>query len=201
MSDSPLILAFDTSAQYCAAALTRGAGLIDKRAEDMSRGQAERLMPMIEAMLADHSLGWTDLDAIGVGIGPGNFTGIRISVSAARGLALGLDIPAYGVSGFEAQDTACDQTGLAWIAAPREQVYLRDISGETALMPKEQAIQLGKSQGLSLLPQPVPQDLAQAIAKVALSHWPTQAPSPAPLYLRAADAAPSSDTPPVLLDP
>ena len=59
----------------------------------MARGQAERLVPMLEEMLAEAGLGWRDLDALGVCTGPGNFTGIRISVSAARGLALALDVP------------------------------------------------------------------------------------------------------------
>lgn len=68
----------------------------------MARGQAERLFPMLEEVLAEGNAAWSDLSAIAVGTGPGNFTGIRISISAARGLALSLDIPAVGVSGFEA---------------------------------------------------------------------------------------------------
>ncbi len=67
----------------------------------MARGQAERLMPMIEAVLADRGALFEELDAIGVGIGPGNFTGLRISVATARGLALSLGVPAIGVSGFD----------------------------------------------------------------------------------------------------
>jgi tRNA threonylcarbamoyl adenosine modification protein YeaZ len=81
--------------------LLSGERVLCARAEEMGRGQAERLMPLLEEMLAEAGVGWSDLDRIGVGVGPGNFTGIRISVSAARGLALGLDIPAVGVSGFD----------------------------------------------------------------------------------------------------
>ena len=68
----------------------------------MARGQAECLFPTLEELMGDASLAWQNLDAIGVGVGPGNFTGIRISVSAARGLALSLGIPAVGISTFEA---------------------------------------------------------------------------------------------------
>ncbi|WP_146345943.1 tRNA (adenosine(37)-N6)-threonylcarbamoyltransferase complex dimerization subunit type 1 TsaB [Falsiphaeobacter marinintestinus] len=201
MTDTPLILAFDTSAAYCAAALMLGDQLLETRAEDMTRGQAERLMPLMEELLQDHAKTWSDLDAIGVGVGPGNFTGIRIAVSAARGLALGLGAPAYGVSGFDARAEAVRCPGLASVPAPRDQVYLRDAAGETALMPLEQAKATAAQAGLALLPQPTPQDLAAAIGRVALSRWPKIPEAPAPLYLRAADAAPSSDTPPVLLDP
>ena len=68
----------------------------------MDRGQAERLLTMLEEMLAEAGSGWAALDGIGVVTGPGNFTGVRLAVAAARGLALALRIPAVGVSVFEA---------------------------------------------------------------------------------------------------
>ena len=95
------ILAFDTSAAHCAAALLVGGQIVTSAYREMAKGQAEQLMPMLQEVLDDHGAVWQELDAIGVGTGPGNFTGIRISVSAARGLALALGIPAIGVSTFE----------------------------------------------------------------------------------------------------
>jgi len=79
-----------------------GGRVVAERYEEMKKGQAERLFPMLEAVLGEVGAVWEELDAIGVGTGPGNFTGIRIAVSAARGLSLSLDVPAVGVSGFEA---------------------------------------------------------------------------------------------------
>ncbi len=196
---APLILGFDTSGPYCAAALMRGDTLLGACAQSMPRGQAEYLMPMIQGLMRDHGVDWPDLKAIGVGIGPGNFTGIRIAVSAARGLALGLEAPAYGVSGFEAR-AACG-AGLPNVPAPRDHLYLRDANGKVALMPRAQAEQVAQDAGQTLLPEPDPQDLAIAIARIAASRWPERADPPAPLYLKPADAAPSSDVPPVLLDP
>ena len=102
MPSDSYILGFDTSAAHCAAALLRGTQVIDSRLEEMSKGQAERLMPMIEEMLAAQGLAWADLAAIGVGIGPGNFTGVRIAVSAARGLALRPQAVPPGARGFRA---------------------------------------------------------------------------------------------------
>ncbi|KAF0675328.1 tRNA (adenosine(37)-N6)-threonylcarbamoyltransferase complex dimerization subunit type 1 TsaB [Profundibacterium mesophilum] len=96
-----MILAFDTSAAHCAAALLSEEGVHARRHEEMARGQGERLIGLLEEVLAEGGAAWSDLTRIGVGTGPGNFTGIRISVSAARGLALGLGIPAIGVTHFE----------------------------------------------------------------------------------------------------
>ncbi|MEM9972140.1 MAG: tRNA (adenosine(37)-N6)-threonylcarbamoyltransferase complex dimerization subunit type 1 TsaB, partial [Pseudomonadota bacterium] len=79
-----------------------GGEIVASRHEDMAKGQAERLIPMLEEVLADVGAAWEELDAIGVGVGPGNFTGVRIAVSAARGLAMGLGVPAVGVTAFEA---------------------------------------------------------------------------------------------------
>ena len=92
------ILAFDTSGPHCAAALLEDGQITAARCEEMAKGQAERLMPLLEEILTEAGRDWRALDRIGVGVGPGNFTGIRISVSAARGLALGLGVPAIGVS-------------------------------------------------------------------------------------------------------
>ncbi|MBC6438547.1 MAG: tRNA (adenosine(37)-N6)-threonylcarbamoyltransferase complex dimerization subunit type 1 TsaB [Rhodobacteraceae bacterium] len=101
MPSDPLILGFDTSSAQCAVALMCGKRVMAGMYEEMDKGQAERLMPMVKKVMAQGGTPLTNLDAIAVGIGPGNFTGIRISVAAARGLALALGIPAIGVSSFE----------------------------------------------------------------------------------------------------
>lgn len=101
-----VVLGFDTSAAHCAAAVVQGDRVLAERVEPMARGQAERLFPFLEDLLAEAGVDWRDLAAIGVGTGPGNFTGIRISVAAARGLGLSLSIPAIGITATEA--AACD---------------------------------------------------------------------------------------------
>ncbi|WP_278923197.1 MULTISPECIES: tRNA (adenosine(37)-N6)-threonylcarbamoyltransferase complex dimerization subunit type 1 TsaB [Pseudophaeobacter] len=206
MGPKPLILGFDTSAAHCAAALLQGDVVLAERFEAHTRGQAERLMPLIEEILTETGQSWSDLDAIGVGVGPGNFTGIRIAVSAARGLALGLEVPAIGVSGFDARARS---GSLAAVPAPRGQVYAQ-LPGENAprLMPETEAEDAARSAGLSFAPEASPAGLAQQIAKQAcrryLAHLETdtltEIAPPAPLYLRAADAAPARDVPPQLID-
>ncbi len=124
MTGSPRILAFDTSGAHCSAALFSDGRIVASRFEEMGRGQAERLFPMMQEVLAAEGADWEELDAIGVGVGPGNFTGIRIGVSAARGLALSLGIPAVGVSGFECLRRLVAVEGgrsLSLLPAPRDQ--------------------------------------------------------------------------------
>ncbi|MGB3178907.1 MAG: tRNA (adenosine(37)-N6)-threonylcarbamoyltransferase complex dimerization subunit type 1 TsaB [Albidovulum sp.] len=200
--DAALILAFDTSAAHCAAAVLCGDRVLDARVEDMSRGQAERLMPMLEEMLADQGHVWADLTAIGVGVGPGNFTGIRIAVAAARGLALALQIPAIGVNGFDVVRHGAAGALTALISAPRDQLYAQsqDASGglqDPALISQEDLSRF--SPPFARLEDLAPPVRAERIARIAALRATRPSPRPAPMYLRPADAAPSRDAPPVLL--
>lgn len=184
------VLAFDTSGAHCAAALWQGGAIVAAQAEDMSRGQAERLVPLLQDVLSRGGLDWSDLTRIGVGIGPGNFTGIRISVACARGLALALNIPAIGVSGFQAISTLAPGAAPV-VPAPRDQVYSLGPDNQPVVIPASQAP--ANAQTL-----PAPLTLIQVIAGISATAQPGVPPSP--LYVRPADAAPSRDLPPVILD-
>lgn len=178
----------------------------------MRKGQAERLFPMLDEVLAEAGADWASLDAVAVGTGPGNFTGIRISVSAARGLALSLNIPAVGVTLFDALAEGAQGALLRTIAAPRDQVYFQ--------MPGSEEIGLSSIEGLPVPPpgtvcvghraedvaahfglahRPAAYSAASAIGRVAERRWQEPSPPPAPLYLRPADAAPSRTAPPEIV--
>jgi N6-L-threonylcarbamoyladenine synthase len=202
LPDAPLILAFDTSAAHCAAALLSGDRILAQASEAMSKGQAERLIGLCDELLASQSADYSDLTAVGVGIGPGNFTGIRIAVSAARGLALGLGIPAVGVSGFDALRFGTAEPCACAIDARRGDVYLQVFNAGGARppvlvrgndMPAFDGPLIGSGGAPSKLP------VAEAIARLTLKRYSADAPRPAPLYLRPADAAPSRDTAPPIL--
>ncbi|WP_336246282.1 tRNA (adenosine(37)-N6)-threonylcarbamoyltransferase complex dimerization subunit type 1 TsaB [Octadecabacter algicola] len=221
----PVTLAFDTSGPFCAAALLKADGHLVTRQEDMTRGQGERLMVLLEELLEEEGTAWVDLDAIAVGTGPGNFTGIRIAVSAARGLALGLDVPAIGVSGFQSAAYGMDNV-IACIPAPRDQAYvqalvsgadpspalvdLNDLKAFPDVPARAEARFCGPAANdvanaylgpiaseHDIAPQPVPSIEAIVRIGAAQAHAPTN--RPAPLYVRPADAAPSREEPPVIL--
>ena len=95
------LLAIDTSTEACsAAALIDGAWA--ERAETIGRGHTDRLMPMVQDVLSDLRAAVSDLELIVVGRGPGAFTGIRIGVACAQGLAQGLACPVAPVSSLAA---------------------------------------------------------------------------------------------------
>ncbi len=188
------LLAFDTSAAHCAAALHVGDRTVT-RVEPMAKGQAERLMPFLEELLRDEGLAWGNLAALGVGTGPGNFTGIRIGVSAARGLALGLRIPAIGVTGFEAAAHRLPRPVTIALPAPRDHLWLQRLT-ETGAEPA--SLTLAAEAG-PVTPAPGAAAIVAAIAAIAGLRAATPQPRPAPLYVRAADAAPPRDPAPTLL--
>lgn len=197
-----LILAFDTSAAHCAAALLSGDHLIAQHFEAMDKGQAERLLPLLEQVLIEGGAHWRDLDALAVGTGPGNFTGVRIAVAAARGLALSLNIPAIGVTRLEALAHGLPRPLTVIEDARRDEVYVQHFAlegaGTASLQsagPLPAGVLTGSAAGADALPAAMP--LAEAIARVAATR--TDAPRPAPFYLRGADAAPPADPPPVIL--
>lgn len=95
----PTILALDAAGGACSAALWHGGAVVARRWEAMDRGHAEVLMPMIEDVVGAH--GYAAVDLICVGIGPGGYTGLRIALSAARGLGLATGLPMLGVGNSE----------------------------------------------------------------------------------------------------
>ena len=216
MTTSLTILGFDTSGPAVSCALMVSGAVLIARNEDMAKGQAERLLPLLEEVLAEAGVSWHALDAIAVGTGPGNFTGIRISVAAARGLALSLGVPAVGVSMLEALAFGTDAPVLSCLDARRNRLYLQRFHPTRARGPELVALSdtddwalpdltcvgplaqaLGRELGLPIAHPAFPP--AEALVRVAATRWQTVQTPPAPLYMRAADAAPPADPPPVIL--
>ncbi|MCC5988356.1 MAG: tRNA (adenosine(37)-N6)-threonylcarbamoyltransferase complex dimerization subunit type 1 TsaB [Pararhodobacter sp.] len=200
---APLVLGFDNSGAWVRAALLRGQSVLAAQDIAMARGQGERLFPELEALLSTAGQGWQALDALGVGTGPGNFTGIRIAVAAARGLALGLGIPAIGVNRFEALSLRGPSLP-ALVPAPRGMAWRCALGGaptlvDSATLTGRHLAEPGDFTGTDTAPPALPLAVAIALLAGERLHG-NQNARPKPLYLREADAAPASDTPPPLLD-
>ena len=122
------LIAIDTATEACSVALWRSDGELQELYELAPRAQAQRLLPMIDRLLAEAGLGRGDLDAVAVGRGPGSFTGVRLAISVAQGLALGLGLPVLAISSLAALAQAeaehyPNATLLACIDARMGEVY------------------------------------------------------------------------------
>ena len=174
----------------------------------MDKGQAERLFPLIEEVLAEAEVTLNNLSAIAVGTGPGNFTGIRISVSAARGLALSLNIPAIGVSRFNAMALGSQGRCTMIIDARQNRMYVQNfMDGSKISEVVTVSVDEFKAKneifcyGEVAFPakQITTQKALENAAQIANGQLNTRQPKPAPLYVRAPDAALPTNPSPKLL--
>ena len=188
------VVVFDTSNQYIGAALYRGKKEVQSIIEFMPRGQAERLMSLLNELLEGDSLDWPDISKIGVCTGPGNFTGIRIAVSAARGLALGLEIPAIGISNFEATLLGYGDEELALLPANEGFYYVGSGPKNAKFLSQDEI----DSDGTRYVHKATPEIQLKNIALLTLKKE-TDFSRPTPCYIKPADAAPSSNKVPNLL--
>ncbi|MFB6421967.1 MAG: tRNA (adenosine(37)-N6)-threonylcarbamoyltransferase complex dimerization subunit type 1 TsaB [Candidatus Malihini olakiniferum] len=94
---STQILALDTATEACSVALWND-GQIFSLYEICPRQHSQRLLPMVQLVLAENGISLKDLDALAFGQGPGSFTGVRVGIGVAQGLALGADLPMLGIS-------------------------------------------------------------------------------------------------------
>jgi len=95
------LLAIETATEACSVALIHGQDII-ARSEIAPRRHTELVFPMADALLAEAGIGRHALDAIAVGRGPGAFTGVRLGISLAQGMALALDLPVITISSLAA---------------------------------------------------------------------------------------------------
>jgi len=94
-------LAFDTTLGACSVAVLEDGRIAAHCYRALKRGHAEALLPMIEAAMGSAGLGYHDLDLLAVTVGPGTFTGLRIGLAAARGLAMAADLPLIGLTSLQ----------------------------------------------------------------------------------------------------
>ena len=129
-----IVLGLDTCLSSCSVAVLDGERVLASAREVMARGHQERLAPMAQQVMAEAGLAFDKLDRIAVTVGPGSFTGLRVGIAFAKGLALALDLPAVGIGTLEA--LAAEAEGLVFpaIDARRGQIYLQALEDGRALM-------------------------------------------------------------------
>ncbi len=128
-----IVLGLDTCLAICSVAVLEGERVLAQACEPMARGHQERLAPMAEAVMGEAGLAFTALDRIAATVGPGSFTGLRVGVAFAKGVASALSIPAVGIGTLEALAAGVEGFAFAAIDARREQVYLQGFEDGQAL--------------------------------------------------------------------
>jgi tRNA threonylcarbamoyladenosine biosynthesis protein TsaB len=216
------LLAIDTALEACSVAVldNEPTAIVAHESLAMTRGHAEALMPMISRVLLRARVAVGDLDRIAVTTGPGSFTGLRVGISAARGLALASGKPAVGVTtlnAYAAPYVAADRSLPVVVAidARHEQVYLQVVgtAGRTLVQPRlvplREALRVAAAEGARVVgtaanliasawppgvapPGTVDQRMAPDIDWVARlgAIAALTGEPPKPLYLRAPDAQP-----------
>ncbi|MES2293006.1 MAG: tRNA (adenosine(37)-N6)-threonylcarbamoyltransferase complex dimerization subunit type 1 TsaB [Pseudomonadota bacterium] len=209
-SDHNNLLAVDTALGACSVAVLDGGRVLAHRFQEMTRGHAEALAPMVDEAMRHAGIAFAALDRLAVTTGPGTFTGQRVGLAFMRGLRVGLKIPLIGVTTLEAMAAATDADRAAAIHdAKRDEAYLLLWeNGATILAPTVMAFddavarirafgpcalcgtgaeaagaKLGHGFALTNIRQP---DALQ-VARLAMTR-PVPDRPPAPLYLRAPDA-------------
>lgn len=188
---SPVLLAIDTAGPRLQLALLKD-GSADIEIIDLARGHAEILFGEIAGLLARNALEYAGLTHLAVTTGPGSFTGLRIGLSAARGLGLALGVPVIGVPTLLALSLTAPigEPVTVSIDARRNEAYRQDFSApglpvsEPLAVPIADAT-LNAASNHVTDPQVNIEQLARFAANVDPEEW-----SPMPLYVRAADAKP-----------
>lgn len=211
------VLVIDTALDACTAAVFEDAGTPEMRAlgvrsEVMARGHSERLGGFVRDAVAEAGGGFGALDRIGVTIGPGSFTGLRVGLAFAQGLGAALGVPVVGVSTLVGLARSADGgqgATAAVIDARRGQVYLQlfedggpasepeplsleeavaRLTGQPRRITGSGAALVGGAASTRTAPDPA------ALATLTAAFDPATNP-PRPLYLRAPDATPPTRLP------
>ena len=220
-----LILAIDTALDACAAGVldTEACKLIAQESLAMKRGHAEALMPLIARVIKASGIGFAALDRIAVTTGPGSFTGLRVGLSAARGLALAANKPVVGLTTLTAYAAPIvsqngEQPVISAIDARHDHVYFQVVSGNGGSLIRPRLAPIEEALGASRFGAPY---LVGNAARILADRWKADAAPPfkvdaqgapdiawvgwlgaavspntapaRPFYLRAPDAKPQND--------
>lgn len=228
-----IILAIDTALDACSAAVldTAASKVIGLESQPMKRGHAEALMPLIARVMKQSGIAFTSLDRIAVTTGPGSFTGLRVGLSAARGIALAAEKPVVGITTLTAYAAPVvaengEHPILAAIDARHDHVYFQVVSGDGSPLVKPSVAPIGEALAAARFGAP---HLVGNAAKILADRWPAETAPPfkidsqaapditwvawvgaavspetapaRPFYLRAPDAKPPANSLPDAVQP
>ncbi len=209
----PTILAIDSAIGISSAAVWQGGKILAYLEDSASGMQAAKLVPLVEAALKQANLTYADLTHVAATVGPGSFTGIRIGLASARGIAFAAGVPCLGFTTLEVMHEAGGE--LCILNAGKGEVYYQYFGAENTepaigkfdeilarypnatiasgiALPTEQgSARSGGVWGQDPIQKRVTHPRADALARIAANH-PERAQPPSPFYIRPPDAKPQA---------
>ena len=219
-----LILSIDTALDACAAAvLDTAGGVVAQESQPMKRGHAEALMPLIARVMKASGIAFAALDRVAATTGPGSFTGLRVGLSAARGIALAADKPVVGVTTLTAfaapiVSENSEHPVISAVDARHDHVYFQVLGDDGRSLVKPKVAPIAEALDAARFGTP---HLVGNAANILADRWPADMPPPfkvdqqpapdiawvawlgaavnpdsspaRPYYLRAPDAKPPKD--------
>lgn len=178
-----LILAIDTALDACAAAIldTSAGGVVARESQAMKRGHAEALMPLIARVMKSSGITFAALDRVAATTGPGSFTGLRVGLSAARGIALAAGKPVVGVTTLTAfaapvvSESDQPRPVLAAIDARHDHIYYQVVDGDGGSLIKPQVAPISEALEAARFG---PLHLVGNAANILAERWPADAAPP-----------------------
>jgi tRNA threonylcarbamoyladenosine biosynthesis protein TsaB len=177
-----LILAIDTALDACAAGVldTNAGVMIARESQAMKRGHAEALMPLLARVMKDAGVPFLALDRIAVTTGPGSFTGLRVGLSAARGIGVAANKPVVGLTTLSAYAAPvvsrnAGQPVISAIDARHDQVYFQVVSGDGSSLIRPRVAPIAEALAASHFGAP---HLVGNAARILADRWPPRAPPP-----------------------
>ena len=197
-----LLLSLDTASTTLSLSLFEDGKKLASFDEVMLRGQAERLIPAIQDLFKQAGKNVNELTGVAVGVGPGSFTGVRVALATARGFALALNVPVYGVSSLDAYAYGAGEDVFVALDTKRGDFYVAGYNKdlEEVFEPRVMSMDEIKILNPKLIASDVPDvfmqegfkirendfSLSEQIAKIALMRGEENLPAE-PMYLRDAD--------------
>lgn len=189
-----ITLAIDTAAPRLQLGLLLGDGRTDISVDDIATGHAELIFERIAELLDRNGLGYADLERVVTTTGPGSFTGLRIGLSAARGIGLARHIPVIGVSSLVALSLGAPGPATVLLDARRGEAYFQTFAGAGQPVTEGELVPMVIAQAAivpntTLITSPFV-DIG-ALARYGATLDPAGNP-PEPNYIRDADAKPQT---------
>lgn len=194
MTNHPITLAIDTAAPRLQLALLQSDGRITVSVDEIATGHAELIFERIATLLAGSALGYADLERVVTTTGPGSFTGLRIGLSAARGIGLARAIPVVGVSSLVALSLGAAGPSTVLLDARRGEAYFQTFAGPGQPTTPGDLLPMAIAQAATI---PDTTLIASPFVDIALlaQYGATLDPlthPPEPNYIRDADAKPQT---------